>query len=176
MNKIYDTMKEILKQRNEKFGLNNTDTSKILDNLLTIYVEMIFNAPQNVTSYTIHLIIKNANGLNKLGNIEDLYENWGDNYFLDYNNCLFLPYIVDTDGNLEIGNEIYFKNINKLIGIKDIAFSLSELIDICKSENIQIIIYSENSTSENFIIIEIDPTKKYIEHNSLNTYLNSIQK
>ena len=166
---------EIEKARREKLGLDKTDTNKIFNTILKYYKELILNAKRDVMGYSIGVVLSNMNYYNKLGKIEYLYEKWGDNFYVDMKNSVYLEMIVNSKGDLESNNDFEFSNIKELCELENISFSLKELIELCKENNISIKLYSQ-SDSEPATCLEIRPYEEYNPNeNSVNLYLNTIK-
>lgn len=167
---------ELEKVRKEKLGLDKTDTNKIFYTILKCYKELVLNAKRDVMGYSIGIVLSNMNYYNKLGKIEYLYEKWGDNFYIDMRNSVFLEMIVNSEGELESNNDVDFSNIKELNELESISFSLKELIELCKENNISIELFSQ-SESEPATCLEICPYEEYNPNeNSINLYLNTIKK
>ena len=168
---------EILKARKEKLGLDKVDTKRVLDCILNAYKEIILDAPRNIIGYSIDIFISNMNNYNKLGNIENLYAKWGDNFYVDLNNSVFFEMEVDEEGNLNGDNEekVYFRDRDELKEIENISFSLKEVIDYCKENDFKIRLCGSD-IYDSPTAVEIEPYESYDENNeSVNCYLNSIK-
>lgn len=167
---------ELEKARKEKLGLDKVDTKKVFDDILKYYKEKVIDAPREVMGYSIDIAISNMNNFNKLGGLEYLYEEWGDNYFVDMKNSAFLEMTVNDDGNTEGDEQITFSDIDELKEVANISFSLVELINLCKEYNIRIRIYAK-SDYDYMTSLEISPYESYNQNeDSIRTYLNTVKK
>lgn len=164
---------DLIKERKEKLGLNDTNTSEVFNTILIHYKKTLLDAPKNISDYSISIVFTNMNGLNHLGIIDELYQTWGDNYFVDKNNSSLVPLEVNEDGQIEFDDSISFKDISGLENIDQTSFSLKELIDLCKEYNFNIKLYSKDD--DDVSTIEIEVLKSFIENESIDRYLKQIK-
>lgn len=74
---------EIDNLRKNKLGLNNHDTKLIFNTIIDVYKSKIINENRNTIGYTINLVIANMNGYNRLGDVENINQKWGDIFYID---------------------------------------------------------------------------------------------
>lgn len=166
---------KILEERNKKLGLYNINTNHIFNTILNSYKNILLNAPREIVDYVICISFTNVNGLRNLGELKNLYSNWGDVFFIDNNNSSFTADEVNKDGKIDISEGIDFKNIKELEKIKSQCFSLKELINLCKENNFNIKIFSKDDDFDS--MIEITVLKKFNpEEQSIKTYLNTMNE
>ena len=173
MNKI---MQEIEELRKVKLGLDKIDTNLIFNKIISVCKSKILNEQKNVIGYTIDIVLTNMNGINKLGDIEHLYQRWGDIFYLDFNNSVFCKDEVDEESNIISNDSENFLDIKELLQIKDVALSLKEMIEICSENNINIKLFTKEDNSTE-TTIEIKP---YVDFNlnekSIKQYLSTLSK
>lgn len=162
------------KERKHFLNLAECDTKTIFTKIFDFYKQKIINSPRNIAGYTVDLIMCTMNGFNKLGKLEELNSVWGDNnFYVDLNNSSFFELIVDKDGDIKTGKQINFKDVNVLKDIENIPFSLKELIELCRSNDFQIVLfakdYNEGTTAE------IDPYRKFNMNESIEEYLKTVR-
>lgn len=173
-NNIKKIQQEIRELRMKKLGLTIVSTKKVFDTLLDCYKETLINAPRGTIDYSICISICDFNGYNRLGKVEELYNKWGDNYFIDLNNSVFLGKSLDSDGNVEYDSEINFKDIPKLQEIINIQFSLKEIIEMCQEYNVRIKLFSKDDDVDESAI-EIDVNESFnSEEKNIKIYLDSV--
>lgn len=151
---------EIINARKEKLGLTEKNTKKIFDLIIQNYKELILDAPRNIMGYSINLIVCNMNGYNKLGSIEKLYKENDDTFYVDMKNSTYLEVEVDEEGRTFADNDKKFKEFSNLSVIENISFSIKELIELCKENNILFRLYTQNDYDYD-TAIEIEPFKVY---------------
>ena len=162
---------EIESIRKEKLGLNRHDTELILNTLMSVYKNKIVNENQEVMGYTLDIVFTNINGFNRLGDVKSIYQRWGDNFYIDFINSAFCKEVVNQDGDLFSDESEIFTTFNK---IKDISFSLKEMIDFCKYNNINVRLYAKDDYST-MTTIEIKPYENFNpSEDSINEYLSTI--
>ncbi len=168
---------EIENIRKEKLSLNRVDTDMIFDIIMDYYKKKIVNESRNIKGYTFDIAICDMNGYNKLGNISNMYQKWGDLYFVDLKNSTLIKVIINDDGDEELNETISFHNIgelNDLIELRDISFSLKELINMCEKNNFKVDLFSDDS-EENITTLEITPYKHFDkDRKSINVYIDSV--
>ena len=116
------------------------------------------------------------NGFNKLGDIEHLYQRWGDIFYLDFNNSVFCKDEVDDEGNIISDNNESFLNMKELFAIQNIALSLKEMIELCRKNdmNIKLFTKEDNSTETT---VEIKPYEDFNPNEkSIKQYLSTLSK
>lgn len=169
---MINQQKEIENLRKRKLGLTRQDTRLILETIMLCYKNKVVKEPRTVMGYTVDIVFTNMSGFNKLGKIETLYEKWGDKFFIDFNSSTFCKDEVDEDGNIFCDSLEYFKNISELKQIKNISFSLKEMIELCKKRNVKIKIIASKDLDST---IEIVPYEIFdSSEKSINTYLKEI--
>ena len=166
---------EIKSERNKIFGVGEVATNKIFNKLLEYYKSIILKAPKTIMDYSIDIALCNVNGYNKLGSIENIYKNWGDIFFIDFNNSAFMENEINEDGNICIGEGINFSDISNIQEIKNIQFSLSELINLCKEYNFKIRLYARNDY-DCITAVEINIYESYEDIDLISIYMESIQR
>ena len=124
--------------RKENLKLNKKDTKLVFETLMKVYKSKIVNEARNIMGYTLDVVVANMNGFNRLGNSQNIYQKWGDNFYIDFYNSVFCKEEVDENGDLVSNKSEAFSEINELDSIKNISFSLKEIILICKQNNIDI--------------------------------------
>lgn len=165
---------EIESIRKEKLGLNRHDTELILNTLMSVYKNKIVNENQEVMGYTLDIVFTNINGFNRLGDVKSIYQRWGDNFYIDFINSAFYKEVVNQDGDLFSNESEIFTTFTDLNKIKDISFSLKELIDFCKYNNINVRLYAKDDYST-MTTIEIKPYENFNpSEDSINEYLSTI--
>lgn len=165
---------EIESIRKEKLGLNRHDTELILNTLMSVYKNKIVNENQEVMGYTLDIVFTNINGFNRLGDVKSIYQRWGDNFYIDFINSAFCKEVVNQDGDLFSDESEIFTTFTDLNKIKDISFSLKDLIVLCNENNINIKLftkddYSTMTTLEMKLYENFDPNE-----NSINKYLSTV--
>lgn len=170
-----DFREEILNERKKKLGLDMVDTKKVFETILNGYKKEIVNAKKEIIGYTIDIAICNMNGYNRLGTLENLYKNLGDNnYYIDLKNSFFVEIETNDDGDTESYGDIPFQKITEFEGIKDTAFSIKELIDLCKDKDFMVKIYAEDDANH-ITTIEIKPYEEFKLHNTVKNYLDLLE-
>ena len=166
---------KILDERKKYLGLTKVDTEKIYNEILEGYKQAIIKAPRDVFEYSIDIVLCNMNFYNKLGDLKKLNETWGDsNFFVDTTNSEYVKLYVDDEGNIDSDEGIYFKDAINIDEIKDISFSLKELTELCKKDNVFIRIYAREE--ENYeTTVEIRPNKPFEMHDSVKEYLETVK-
>ena len=166
---------EIEKERKNYLGLNELNTKKVYDTIINCYKKIIIEAPREVIDFSIDIVICNMNYYNKLGKLEELNKNWGDNnFYVDLRNSAYIGLEVQEDGNIENGNDtIEFKNISELNDIEKTAFSIKEIIDLCKKDDFSIRIYAKDDCNYE-TTLEISPHRRFEMCNSIETYLKTL--
>lgn len=110
------------------------------------------------------------------GDIEHLYQRWGDIFYLDFNNSVFCKDEVDEESNIISNDSEKFLDIAELLQIKDIALSLKEMIELCSENNMNIKLFTKEDNSTE-TTIEIKP---YVDFNlnekSIKQYLSTLSK
>lgn len=168
--------KEILETRKQKLNLNVVSTEEVFNKIIHAYKNLLFDADRNVFDYTIDITLCDLSGFNRLGDIEHLYQKWGDYYFVDLNNSAFVPDVVNEEGQLESEESIYFSKVEILKDVRDIQISLKEWINLCQKENIELKIYAKDDYNHN-TVIEININGIFNEENQqVKSYLDSISK
>lgn len=168
--------KEILEARKAKFNLNNISTTEVFNKIIAVYKKLLLEADRDLFDYTIDITLCDLSGFNRLGDIEHLYQQWGDYYFVDLNNSAFVPDTVNEEGDIEGGESIYFSKIEDLKEIKDIQFSLKEWIILCEKENIGLKIFAKSDYEHN-TGIEMNINGIFNKDNEqIKVYLNSVNK
>lgn len=165
---------QIINERKTKLGLEKVDTKKIFDSIINYYRKKVTDAPRNIMGYSIDIAICNMNNYNKLGKIDNLYKEWGDNFFIDLNNSAFVELEVNNDGNTESYEGIDFKDVSELNEVKNISFSLREFINLCKESDIKIKIYAKEDY-DHITTLEITPYESFNMDDELNCYLKSTE-
>ena len=143
--------------RKENLKLNKKDTKLVFETLMKVYKSKIVNEARNIMGYTLDVVVANMNGFNRLGNSQNIYQKWGDNFYIDFYNSVFCKEEVDENGDLVSNKSEAFSEINELDSIKNISFSLKEIIDILHD-------FFKNSTSKSIyeIFLKIyNENKKY---------------
>lgn len=167
---------EILNSRKEKLGLSKVDTELVLSTLLKYYKSNIIKSPKTTMDFVIDIAISNMNGYNKLGKVEYLYDNWGDSYYIDFNNSAFVKIKINDNGDMENDVVITFNDINEIINIKNVSFSLKEIILLCKKYNFKIDIFTSDDLNYT-TMLEITIQQPYNNENSkIISYLNIVDK
>ena len=166
---------ELEKERKEYLGLTETNTKKIYKIIIDAYNKILLKAPRNVMGYSIDIVICNMNFYNKLGDLEKLNETWGDNnFYVDTNNSVFVELLIDEDGNVDSNKSIYFKDKININDIKDVSFSIKELIDLCQKDNRYLRICAQEG-NEYETAIEINPSKSFEMNDSIKIYLETLK-
>lgn len=147
MKNILDDITEI---RKENFKLNKQDTKLVFETLIKVYKSKIVNEARNIMGYTLDVVVANMNGFNRLGNSQNIYQKWGDNFYIDFYNSVFCKEEVDENGDLVSNKSEVFSEINELNSIKNISFSLKEIILICKQNNIDIKLHTKDDYSTDY--------------------------
>ena len=155
-------------------GLDGIDTNKVFQHILKSYEKMILEASKSIVYYTIDIVIMNANGLKNLGEVNRIYEVWGDNYFVDFETSTFIPWEVNDKGSMEISDPINFQSILGLEAVEKTPISIKELIDLCKENNFKIKMFSEKQADDVFTI-EVDIFKQFAEIDVMD-YLCSLNR
>lgn len=162
--------------RKDKFGLNKEDTNLIFDTIMNVYKTKIIDCSKEIIGYTLDIVIANFNGYNRLGNINEIYKIWGDKFYVDLNNSTFCKDQVNEDGDLEFNeNPEEFSKIKELEKLKNISFSLSNFISLCKENNINIKIFAKDNL-DTVTTIELKPYMKFnSQEKSTFDYINSLE-
>ncbi|MDO5569537.1 MAG: hypothetical protein Q4G04_05475 [bacterium] len=165
---------ELQNIRQELYVKNTISTKEVFEKILDYYKSMVLKASRKTMDYTIDIALSNVNGYNKLGGIDNLYKNWDDKYFIDFNNSAFVENIINETGNMETGNVITFDN-TELQVLKDTPFSLKEIISLCKEYDFRIRLIAKNDY-DTTTSIEIILYESYLEDTNIKIYLNSIKE
>lgn len=75
--------------RKENLKLNKQDTKLVFETLMKVYKGKIVNEARNIMGYTLDVVVANMNGFNRLGNSQNIYQKWGDNFYIDFYNSVF---------------------------------------------------------------------------------------
>ena len=129
---------------------------------MKVYKSKIVNEARNIMGYTLDVVVANMNGFNRLGNSQNIYQKWGDNFYIDFYNSVFCKEEVDENGDLVSNKSEAFSEINELDSIKNISFSLKEIILICKQNNIDIKLHTKDDYST-MTTLEIKPYEGHIQ-------------
>ena len=86
--------------RKENLKLNKKDTKLVFETLMKVYKSKIVNEARNIMGYTLDVVVANMNGFNRLGNSQNIYQKWGDNFYIDFYNSVFCKEEVDENGDL----------------------------------------------------------------------------
>lgn len=171
-----DITKNINEMRKQKLGLESQDTNKLFETIMNVYESKIIEEPREIMDYVIDITISNMNGFNKLGAIENIYDQWGDYFYIDLNNSAFAIESINKNGDIEINQTIEFSEIPQFSEIKDISFSLSDMIKLCKEHDLYVKLFSDSTQDSDSTSIEIIPYKKFDNENSIVIYLSSLDK
>ena len=160
--------------RKENLKLNKKDTKLVFETLMKVYKSKIVNEARNIMGYTLDVVVANMNGFNRLGNSQNIYQKWGDNFYIDFYNSVFCKEEVDENGDLVSNKSEAFSEINELDSIKNISFSLKEIILICKQNNIDIKLHTKDDYST-MTTLEIKPYEGHIQDDTnIDNYLMSV--
>ncbi|MBR1416764.1 MAG: hypothetical protein IJ572_02985 [Bacilli bacterium] len=164
---------EIEIERKKRLGLDEVNTKMIYDKLISYYKQRLIEAPREVVGYTISIVLCNMNYYNKLGKLEELNSNWGDNnFYVDPNYSGLIELETDETGNVEGSNDVLFKDVEELNSINNVSFSLKEMIELCEKDDFEASIFAGGDE----ISLDINPYKKFTMNSELETYLNSLKK
>jgi hypothetical protein len=167
---------EIELERKKHLGLDEINTKKIYNIIIDYYKKKLIEAPREIIGYAIDIVVCNMNYYNKLGKLEDINSNWCDNnLYVDLKNSAFIGLEVQENGNIESNDEdIVLNDISEFKKIENVAFSLKEIIELCKKDNFSIRIYAKDD--ENYeTTIEIDPYMAFNMNESIKSYLDSLK-
>ena len=162
---------EIINERIVNLGLDKVDTKQVFNELINYYRKEIQKKPRTFVGFAIDIALSNYNNCNRLGLIEKLYKKWGDTFYIDFNNSAFVELEINRDGNVETGESIEFIEIDNLKNIENTAFSLKELIEICRESNMHIELYAKSE--EDITSVEILPNDVFEEKYKIKLYLES---
>ena len=84
--------------RKENLKLNKKDTKLVFETLMKVYKSKIVNEARNIMGYTLDVVVANMNGFNRLGNSQNIYQKWGDNFYIDFYNSVFCKEEVSFQG------------------------------------------------------------------------------
>lgn len=166
---------EIENIRKEKFGLNKADTKLVFDTIMNVYKTKIVNEEIQVIGYTLDIVLANMNGFNRLGDVENIYQKWGDSFYIDFNNSAFCKDEVEEDGDVVCSDySENFINVAGLENIKNISISLKDMIEICKENNVNVKLFAKEDYSTS-TTLEMKPYESFdSKEDSINKYLSTI--
>lgn len=116
----------------------------IFNTIIDVYKFKIINENRNTIGYTIDLVIANMNDFNRLGDVEEINQKWGDIFYIELNNSAFCKEVIDEDGDIICNdNCINFNDITELEKLNNISFSLKNFITLCNENNINIKLFTK---------------------------------
>jgi len=167
---------EFENERKKHLGLTEFNTKKIYDIVISDYKKRLIKAPRKTIGFSIDLVLCNMNGYNKLGKLEELNKNWGDNnFYVDLNNSGLIELEINEEGNIESGfTDLPFKEIKEFKDIESISLSIKEIIELCQKDNFRIKLFAKGGYDD-ATTIEIEPYMSFEMDDNLKKYLDSLK-
>lgn len=176
-------LKEIKKERNKQLGMLEPKTEEVFKSIIDSYKKLLLDSPRNVVDYEISIVLSHPNGFSDFGKITNLYQIYnifGDIFFINIKESSFFPIMTDEEGLLDENIEdVSFIDKDVFLPIENQRpLSIKEFIQLCEQLNVYVNLYCYESSQSDVLgalVLVVKPYKIYTSNNEgIESYLASI--